>query len=103
MLVVDLVAGLDERRHLERRGLLVGGSGLLRQVQAGRWYPFAKGFGQLLNLNCMLLLLPVIRSLVAWLHNNTSRDKLVPLWLRWVPHVLPVRMQGLQPRTGAVL
>ena len=35
-------------------------------------YPVAKMFGQLLNLNCSLLMLPVIRSLVRWMHDLTS-------------------------------
>ena len=33
-------------------------------VGAGKWFPVAKGFGQLLNLNCAVMLLPVVRSAV---------------------------------------
>jgi len=34
----------------------------LQDVGAGIAYPYAKGFGQLLNLNCALMLLPVFRK-----------------------------------------
>ena len=68
------------------RGVLVAGSVLLRQVQTGRWYPYAKGFGQLLNLNCMVLLLPVVRSVIKALHDRTSLNP--PWYLIWVPYVM---------------
>ena len=35
---------------------------VLQDVGAGVAYPYAKGFGQLLNLNCALMLLPVFRK-----------------------------------------
>lgn len=52
-------------------GTLITGSIVLRQAGAGKWFPFAKGCGQLLNLNCMVLILPVIRSAVMYLHDRT--------------------------------
>ena len=52
--------------------ILAPGSVLLRQVGTGHWFPAAKGFGQLLNLNCAVMLLPVVRSGVKWLHDATS-------------------------------
>ena len=58
----------------------------LREVGAGVWYPWAKGFGQLLNLNCMFMLLPVVRSLVMWLHNQMSVRP--PWYLAWFPRQL---------------
>ena len=63
-------------------------SPLLLNAQAGRWYPIAKGFGQLLNLNCAVMSLPVVRSLVMFLHDATSFR--APWWLRWVPYILPL-------------
>ena len=45
-------------------GVTVDSSPLLLLRGTGHWFPVAKGFGQLLNLNCALLLLPVVRSLV---------------------------------------
>jgi predicted ferric reductase len=66
--------------------VLVQGSALLRSVGTGKWYPVAKGFGQLLNLNCCVLILPVLRSVVMWLHNATSMH--APWYLKWVPYVL---------------
>ena len=41
-------------------------------IGAGTWYPIAKGFGQLLNLNCAVMLLPVIRTAVMKVHDATS-------------------------------
>ena len=61
------------------------GSALLREASTGGWYPVAKGFGQLLNLNCAVLVLPVVRSVVMWLHNVTSIA--APWYLRWIPFV----------------
>jgi uncharacterized membrane protein YhaH (DUF805 family) len=70
----------------DANGVLVAGSALLREVGAGGAYPFAKGFGQLLNLNCMVLLLPVVRSAVKRLHDATSLN---PAWyVAWVAYVV---------------
>jgi len=41
-------------------------------VGAGTWFPIAKGFGQLLNLNCAIMILPVFRTAVRWLHDVTA-------------------------------
>lgn len=49
-----------------------------------RWYPLAKGFGQLCNLHCTLLLLPVLRSAAAALHSAAA--------------YLPTRLGALVPR-----
>lgn len=66
--------------------VLVAGSELLKQVGTGKWFPIAKAFGQLLNLNCAVMVLPVIRSAVMWLHDATSMH--APWYLKWVPYVL---------------
>ena len=56
-------------------------------VGAGTWFPIAKGFGQLLNLNCAVLLLPVIRSAVMKCHDLTSlRSRGC---LSWLPTFIP--------------
>eukprot|EP00316_Scyphosphaera_apsteinii_P000366 CAMPEP_0119303326 /NCGR_PEP_ID=MMETSP1333-20130426/4778_1 /TAXON_ID=418940 /ORGANISM="Scyphosphaera apsteinii, Strain RCC1455" /LENGTH=1066 /DNA_ID=CAMNT_0007305975 /DNA_START=248 /DNA_END=3448 /DNA_ORIENTATION=- len=62
---------------------------LLQKVGAGQWFPFAKLFGQLLNLNCTVMVLPVVRGLVMRLHNITS-FKGTPWFLKWIPFVLPL-------------
>ncbi len=36
------------------------------------WAPLAKGFGAMLNLNCALILLPVIRNLLKRLNKLTE-------------------------------
>ena len=51
-------------------------------------YPVAKMFGQLLNLNCAVFMVPVIRSLVCWLHNLTSIT--APRHMQWIRFVLPL-------------
>ena len=61
---------------------------VLQDAGTGAWYPWAKGFGQLLNLNCAVMILPVVRSLVMWLHNATSVRP--PWYLAWVPKILPL-------------
>ena len=60
----------------------------LLQVGTGRAYAFAKGCGQLLNLNAMFLLLPVIRSLIQRLHDLTSGESYNNILLFWVPYVM---------------
>ena len=45
---------------------------ILQEVGAGNAYPYAKGFGQLLNLNCALMLLPVFRKGVRYLHDISA-------------------------------
>ena len=67
---------------------LAPASPLLQQAHTGNWYPVAKGFGQLLNLNCAVMILPVVRSLIMWLHDVTSLHP--PWFLRWIPYVLPL-------------
>jgi len=62
---------------------------LLQNVGGGLWFPVAKLFGQLLNLNCTVMILPVVRSLVMKLHNISS-FKGAPAYLRWIPFVLPL-------------
>ena len=44
-------------------GVLVKASVTLLGRGTGHWYPVAKGFGQLLNLNCAFMVLPVARAL----------------------------------------
>eukprot|EP00966_Prymnesium_polylepis_P286871 6626039-Prymnesium_polylepis.3 len=50
-------------------------------------YPGAKAFGQLLNLNCAVLLMPVTHSMITKAHDLTSIYG--PPWLRWLSFVLP--------------
>jgi hypothetical protein len=56
-------------------------------VGAGTWYPVAKGFGQLLNLNCAVMLLPVVRSLIRKCHDITSLH--ASGFLSWLPFWVP--------------
>ena len=65
----------------------VGANSLLQSVGAGDAYPFAKGFGQLLNLNCAVMILPVFRKGVRYLHDISSQ-KGGPFW--WIPKILPL-------------
>jgi len=37
--------------------------------------PFAKGFGNVLNLNCALIIVPVLRSIIRWLYNRSTADE----------------------------
>ena len=69
-------------------GFPVAENAILKDAGTGVWYPWAKGFGQLLNLNCAVMILPVVRSLVMWLHNATSVRP--PWYLAWVPRILPL-------------
>jgi len=50
-------------------------------------YPGAKAMGQLLNLNCAILLTPVTHSLITKAHDITSIYG--PPWLRWLSFVIP--------------
>jgi len=69
-------------------GVLVPANELMLLVGTGFWYPIAKGFGQLLNLNCTVMILPVVRSLFRWLHDVTSTN---PAWyVAWIPYVIPL-------------
>ncbi|KAL1514521.1 hypothetical protein AB1Y20_003619 [Prymnesium parvum] len=61
---------------------------ILQDIMAGVWFPWAKGFGQMLNFNCAVMVLPVVRSLVMWLHNATSIR--APWFLAWIPAVMPL-------------
>ena len=72
---------------------------VLKEAGTGTWYPWAKGFGQLLNLNCAFMLLPVVRSLVMWLHNATSFR--TPCFLAWVPYILPCAAASRSARSRA--
>ena len=53
-------------------GVLVKASVTLLGRGTGHWYPVAKGFGQLLNLNCAFMVLPVARSPMRWFHRCVS-------------------------------
>jgi len=50
-------------------------------------YPGAKAMGQLLNLNCAVLLMPVTHSMITRAHDLTSIYG--PRWLRWLSFVMP--------------
>ena len=54
---------------------------------AGLAYPHAKGFGQLLNLNCAIMVLPVFRKGVRYLHDISSRKGSS---FFWIPYELPL-------------
>ena len=56
-------------------------------VNAGVWFPVAKGFGQLLNLNCAIMILPVFRKAVMKMHDITSLRK--SGFLAWLPVFVP--------------
>lgn len=42
------------------------------------WVVFARGFGQLLNFNCTLVLVPVLRSIITWMR-RTKLANFLPL------------------------
>jgi predicted ferric reductase len=62
------------------------------------WLPFAKGGGALLNLNCIILVLPVLRSLLKVLNDGAVGGRLsfilkyVPLRLNLTFHMLIAKM-----------
>jgi len=39
------------------------------------WTPYAKGFGALLDLNCVIILLPVLRTIIRALYNRSTADQ----------------------------
>jgi hypothetical protein len=39
------------------------------------WAPLAKACGALLDLNCALILLPVLRTLLRWCYNRSTQDQ----------------------------
>jgi NADPH oxidase len=39
------------------------------------WAPWAKGFGALLDLNCALILLPVLRTIIRYLYDRSTADQ----------------------------
>lgn len=38
------------------------------------WIPPAKGFGYMLNMNCALIVVPMLRSMLRWLYNRSTQD-----------------------------
>ena len=60
---------------------------ILLDKSGGLSYPYAKGFGQLLNLNCAIMLLPVFRKGVRYLH-DISAFKGSKFW--WIQYLLPL-------------
>ena len=65
----------------------VGPLPILQEVGAGNAYPYAKGFGQLLNLNCALMLLPVFRKGVRYLHDISA---LKGSTFNFIQYILPL-------------
>ena len=65
----------------------VGPLPVLQEVGAGNAYPYAKGFGQLLNLNCALMLLPVFRKGVRYLHDISA---LKGSTFNFIQYILPL-------------
>eukprot|EP00808_Paulinella_micropora_P003338 g66426.t1 len=56
-----------------------------------QWGPFAKAFGNLLDFNCSLLLLPVLRTVHRWMFNRATRDSgCVALFFRKLLHYIPL-------------
>jgi len=55
------------------------------------WGPFAKGFGNLLDFNCSIILVPVLRSMLRWLYNASTADQgFFSRMLRAVLWVVPI-------------
>jgi hypothetical protein len=66
----------------------------LQEVSGGLAYPPAKGFGQLLNLNCAVMLLPVFRKGVRKLHDLSSfRGSR----LNFIQYIGPLDARGSKP------
>jgi len=97
----------DEARVRIWQGIYLGASVALFAEAAHRhaaspkaltnWYPAAKGFGQLLNLNCMLLILPVVRSAAASVQGASAR---LPNWAgAFITRVLPLDL-GIKAHIG---
>src|SRR5690606_31852341 len=55
------------------------------------WAPLAKGFGALLDLNCAVILLPVLRTLLRYLYNRSTQDQgLISRFLRGILYFIPL-------------
>lgn len=53
--------------------------------------PFAKGFGNLLDFNCSIVLVPVLRTILRWLYNqSTSGETCGALFLRGLLSLMPI-------------
>lgn len=64
------------------------------------WAPLAKGFGNMLNFNCSLLLVPVLRTIIRWLYNVSTAgeglfNRLVRGLLTFVPVDLAIAFHKL--------
>eukprot|EP00457_Paulinella_chromatophora_P002090 gb/GEZN01002094.1/.p1 GENE.gb/GEZN01002094.1/~~gb/GEZN01002094.1/.p1 ORF type:complete len:821 (+),score=43.14 gb/GEZN01002094.1/:95-2557(+) len=56
-----------------------------------QWGPFAKAFGNLLDFNCSLLLLPVLRTVHRYMFNRATQDNsCFALFLRKVLYYIPL-------------
>ncbi|KAJ3033012.1 hypothetical protein HDV00_006857 [Rhizophlyctis rosea] len=42
------------------------------------YYPYAKGFGKTLNINCSFIILPILRNILCWLRSTPLAD-IIPL------------------------
>jgi hypothetical protein len=55
------------------------------------WTPVAKGFGGLLDLNCALILMPVLRTIIRYLYNRSTADQgFVSTMLRGILYFIPL-------------
>lgn len=55
------------------------------------WAPWAKGFGATLDLNCALILLPVLRTMIRWLYNRSTADQgCISMTLRGILYFVPL-------------
>jgi hypothetical protein len=62
-------------------------------VKLSNWGPWAKGFGAMLDLNCAMILVPVLRTMLRYLYNRSTRDQgLVSRALRAILYFVPIDM-----------
>ena len=47
-------------------------------VSTSPYYPLAKGFGKMLDVNCSFILLPVLRNILSWMRSTPVAD-VIPL------------------------
>ncbi|KAJ3277890.1 NADPH oxidase 4, partial [Borealophlyctis nickersoniae] len=59
-------------------GVWIYGFAMAYGTDPAPYYPYAKGFGKTLNINCAFILLPVLRNILCWLRSTPLAD-IVPL------------------------
>ncbi len=55
------------------------------------WAPWAKAFGTFLDFNCSMIVVPVLRTMIRWLYNqSTASESYFARCLRGVLYFVPL-------------